>query len=195
MILDLGCGRAKVPGAFGVDNATLPGIDLIHDLLALPYPLQDGCATEIYLNHVIEHFALTDYQRILQEAYRLLQPGGILHVRVPHIFSVAAWVDPTHKSAFTFRSAQFWVHETDKAYYLETQNLWDLQCTTAQLTWFDWKQYRLRQLDSWLSHGLARFLNWLLENQAWNMGADWFVRAMPIYFVEIRWDFRKPETF
>jgi len=28
----------KVPGAFGVDATPLPGVDLMHDLNALPYP-------------------------------------------------------------------------------------------------------------------------------------------------------------
>ena len=193
MILDLGCGTAKMPGAFGIDNAQLPGVDLVHDLLAVPYPLPAECATEIYLNHVIEHFVLADYQRILSEAYRLLKSGGMLHVRVPHVFSIAAWVDPTHKSAFTFQSAQFWTRDADKAYYLETQNPWLSVQTQALVTWFDWKRYRLRRLDIWLSGGLARVLNWLLQSKSWSMGADWFVRAVPMYFVEIRWDFSKPE--
>ena len=33
MILDLGCGEAKVEGAIGVDNVVLPTVDVVHDLL------------------------------------------------------------------------------------------------------------------------------------------------------------------
>jgi SAM-dependent methyltransferase len=194
MILDLGCGTAKVPGAIGVDNATVPGVDVVHDLMLFPYPFEDASATEIYLNHVIEHFVLADYQRIFHEAHRILKPGGVLHIRVPHVFSIAAWVDPTHKSAFTFQTAQFWTRGADKAYYVETHNLWDLTSTSARVTWFVWKRYRLRRLDGWLSHNVARLLDWLLRPGGWQTGADWFVRGVPMFFVEIRWDFYKPGT-
>src|SRR4051794_13474232 len=106
-ILDLGCGTDKEANAFGVDNVALNGVDLVHDLLDFPYPFGNASARAVYLKHVIEHFALPDIQRILQEVYRILEPGGVAHVRVPHIFSVAAWVDPTHRMAFAFESARF----------------------------------------------------------------------------------------
>src|SRR5207253_9987596 len=56
VILDLGCGANKVPGAFGIDIVALTGVDLVHDLKATPYPLPESCADTIYLNHVLEHF-------------------------------------------------------------------------------------------------------------------------------------------
>lgn len=194
MILDLGCGTNKVVGAFGIDNAALPGVDLVHNLLATPYPLQAGCATEIYLNHVIEHFVLADYQRILQEAYRLLASDGLLYVRVPHVYSVAAWSDPTHKAMFTFLSGQFFDARADKAYYQETDSIWILEQMTARVTWFNWKRYRLRQLDNWLSGLLARLLDWLLTFQNWPGAADLMVKAIPMFFVEIRWTLRKAQA-
>src|SRR5438876_10733071 len=53
VILDLGCGAKKVPGAFGVDGISLPGVDLVHNLGETPYPLPEHCADEIHLNHVL----------------------------------------------------------------------------------------------------------------------------------------------
>jgi len=191
-ILDWGCGDAKVPGAFGIDNVSLPGVDMVRDLLNVPYPFQANSADEIYLNHVIEHFALADYQRILREAYRLLRPNGVLHVRVPHVFSIAAWADPTHKSAFTFLSGQFLDRRAAKAYYQETDNLWELKQVTARVTWFNWKRYRLRRLDEWLGSFLARLLNFLLRLPNWPGAADLFVKSVPMFFVEVRWDLVKP---
>src|SRR3989441_2410078 len=55
-ILDLGCGARKVPDAFGIDAVSLPGVDLVHDLKATPYPLPESCADQIFLTHVLEHF-------------------------------------------------------------------------------------------------------------------------------------------
>ena len=40
MILDLGCGSKKRPGAIGVDINAASGADVIHDLDVLPYPFE-----------------------------------------------------------------------------------------------------------------------------------------------------------
>lgn len=192
MVIDLGCGTAKMPGAIGMDNAALPGVDVVHDLLDFPYPFEAATADEIYLNHVIEHFILGDYQRILSEAHRILRPNGVVHVRVPHVFSVAAWADPTHKSSFTFISAEFLTRGSAKAYYQETASIWELASTRARVTWFNWKRYRLRQFDAWISAQMARLLDWLLTLYNAPGMADWMVKAVPMFFVEVRWDLRKP---
>lgn len=191
MILDLGCGEAKIAGAVGMDNVSLPGVDIVHDLLDFPYPFEDHMAQKIYLSHVIEHFELVDIQKILQECHRLLCNNGILYIRVPHVFSVAAWVDITHRTSFTFNSAQFWDAKGLKAYYQETENRWAICSTSASVTWFNWKRYRLRQLDKLLSQFIATWLNWLLKQPNLPGSADLLVKSLPLYFVEIRWEFRK----
>ena len=40
-ILDLGCGSVKVEGAVGLDNVGIPGVDIVHDLLDFPYPIEN----------------------------------------------------------------------------------------------------------------------------------------------------------
>lgn len=192
MILDLGCGTAKEPGAIGVDNVQLPGVDVVHDVLEFPYPFADASAETVYLKHVLEHFEMTDIRRILREVYRILKPGGTLHVRLPHAFSVAAWADPTHRRAFTFISADFLTINSAKAYYKETDNLWALLDTSARVTWFNWKRYRLRRLDAWLSRGVSGCLNWLLRQPNLPGSADLLVKLLPTFFVEIRWLLQKP---
>lgn len=192
MILDLGCGTTKETGAFGLDNVQLPGVDVVHDLLAFPYPFADGSVNKVYLKHVLEHFELTNIQCILREVYRILKPGGEVHVRLPHAFSVAAWADPTHRHAFTFISADFLAVDGAKAYYKETDNLWDLVDTSARVTWLNWKRYRLRRMDALLSGMLSGCLNWLLKCPNLPGSADLLVKAIPTFFVEIRWLLRKP---
>lgn len=195
IVLDLGCGQAKVPGAIGVDNVSLQGVDVVHDLLDIPFPFESGSATEVYLNHVIEHFSLPNIQQILREVYRLLKPGGIAHIRVPHVYSVAAWVDPTHKTAFTFATAHFFEVKAAKAYYKETENCWELVATSARVTWFNWKRYRMRQLDTLLGRCIAGWLNWLLKQPNLPGSADLLVKLLPLFFVEIQWQLRKPVSF
>lgn len=192
MILDLGCGETKIPGAIGLDNTALAGVDVVRDLLDVPYPFENESADEIYLNHVIEHFELPESRRILSEAYRLLRPGGVAHVRVPHVCTIAAAADPTHKGAFTFISGDFFDAGSAKSYYKEVDAVWQLANTSARVTWFNWKRYRLRQLDTFLSNGMARVLNGMLRLPNWPGAADLLVRAIPMFFVEIQWDLRKP---
>ncbi len=192
MILDLGCGTAKEANAVGVDNVQIAGVDVVHDLLDFPYPFADGSVEEVYLKHVLEHFELEDIQRILREVYRILESGGTVHVRLPHAFSVAAWADPTHRRAFTFISAEFLTVNAAKAYYKETDNLWDLIDTSARVTWFNWKRHRMRRVDAFLSGLAAGCLNWLLKQPNLPGSADLLVKAIPAFFVEIRWRLRKP---
>jgi SAM-dependent methyltransferase len=192
MILDLGCGDTKMAGVVGVDNTALPGVDVIHNLLTVPYPFEAGSVDEIYLSHVIEHFDLADSRRVLNETYRVLRVGGVVHVRVPHAYTIAAFADPTHKCSFAFISGEFFDTRSAKSYYKELDAVWQLATTSARVTWFNWKRYRLRQVDTLLSNGMARLLNRLLRWPNWPGAADLLVRTVPMFFVEIQWDFVKP---
>ena len=83
LILDLGCGRRKHAGAIGVDNVPLETVDVVHDLRETPYPFACGCADEIILSHVLEHFSLAEINCILDEAHRVLGPTGLVTISVP----------------------------------------------------------------------------------------------------------------
>jgi SAM-dependent methyltransferase len=113
-VLDLGCGGHKAADALGIDAAYLPGVDLVHDLQTMPYPLPDDCADEIILNHVIEHFA--DPLPMLQEIWRIARPGGRVLIRTPHYSGRFAWKDPTHRRAFTSESFHYF-GENGYSYY------------------------------------------------------------------------------
>jgi SAM-dependent methyltransferase len=189
LIIDLGCGRNKQPGAIGMDNAALDGVDIVHDLLQTPYPFPDGCAKTMYLNHVVEHFDIQDTRRILNEVYRILQLDGVVHVRVPHAFSVAAWIDPTHRTGFMFGSGRYFDSTSQMAYYKELDAVWRLVKTSSRVTWWNWKSYRFRRIDAFLSRLPRAWIDWLLRRS--ETAADLFVRWLPMFFVEIRWELMK----
>jgi SAM-dependent methyltransferase len=194
IVLDLGCGKAKVCGAIGVDNVALPDVDIVHDLLDFPYPFESRTVETVYLRHVIEHFSFDDIRRILSEVHRVLRPGGVVHIRVPHAFCIAAWSDPTHRSSFTYGSARFFDASSPKAYYKETDSRWELIDTSSRVTWFNWKRYRMRRIDAFVSRYVAALLNWLLKKPTLPGSADLLVKALPLFFAEISWRLRKPET-
>lgn len=114
VILDFGCGLNKAPGSIGVDIAPLPGVDLVHDLGSVPYPLPDDSADEIRLTHVLEHFA--DPLPILQEVWRIARAGAVVRIRTPHYSGLYSWKDPTHRRAFSAESFHYF-GENAYSYY------------------------------------------------------------------------------
>ena len=158
-ILDLGCGENKVPNSIGLDNVQLPGVDVEHDLLDFPYPFDNESIDKIYLRHVIEHFAIENINFIMNECNRILKNDGLLIITVPHVFSISAFIDPTHRSFFTFGSGKFWDENSSKAYYKEFQFKWKLIRTVCRVNWFDWKRYQLKKLNNFFSYFIEKRIN------------------------------------
>jgi len=111
--VDLGCGQNKKEGFIGLDR--MPGADLQHDLLDLPWPFADESVDELYCSHVLEHFWGEDQIKIMDEAYRVLKFArpddqstfGTMSVIVPWWNSVRMWQDPTHKAPFPDNKAWY----------------------------------------------------------------------------------------
>lgn len=99
MILDLGCGTSKRPGAVGVDIGPFPGVDVVHDLNRYPYPFDEDSADDISLDNVLEH--LVDVVATMEELHRLGRDGCRVRIDVPYFRSRWAAGDPTHLHAFT----------------------------------------------------------------------------------------------
>lgn len=112
-VLDAGCGRgfylkmirhlggARLVGA-DVELPLLvrgraiagPGVGLTAaSVVALPFA--PGCFAAVVLSEVLEHVA--DDRRALAEAFRVLEPGGLLLVTVPHARYPWSW-DPLNRT-------------------------------------------------------------------------------------------------
>ena len=81
LILDVGCGIRKQPGAIGIDRNPASRPDVLVDLDKFPYPFADNSFDRITAIHVIEH--LSDVIGSMEEFYRLLKPGGTLRIGTP----------------------------------------------------------------------------------------------------------------
>jgi SAM-dependent methyltransferase len=103
--LDIGCGQSKTPGAVGIDILPAPGVDIVHDLNKLPWPLEKDRFQTIICSHVLEH--LTDLVGVMNEMHRVGKNGARLRIITPHFSSLNSWEDPTHTRHFARRSFSF----------------------------------------------------------------------------------------
>lgn len=88
-LLDIGCGNKPYESMFEGRITSYTGCDVVQssddrvDILcpATAIPLPDESFNTVLCTQVIEHVA--DHKALLQEAYRLLAPGGVLILSAP----------------------------------------------------------------------------------------------------------------
>ncbi len=106
-LLDLG-GRLNAWEGF--QTVDLFDADIITDLNKA-WPFEDNSVGVIRASHIIEH--LVDPIHTMNEAYRVLAPGGWFFIDVPSTDGRGAFQDPTHVSFWNTNS--FWYY-TNKNY-------------------------------------------------------------------------------
>lgn len=119
--LNVGCGRNILAGWCNLDIAALPGVDVVADLERCrqePLPFAEGSVKEFLLSHVIEH--IRDPLGLMEDLYRIAQPGARMTIKVPHGASDDAYEDPTHVRQYFHGSfgyfSQPWYWRADYGY-------------------------------------------------------------------------------
>jgi predicted SAM-dependent methyltransferase len=80
--LNVGCGHMPLDGYVNVDGRDLPGVDVVADAAALPF--DPGSVAEVFSSHMLEHFPLEHFRRVLLPNWReVLRPGGQFRSIVP----------------------------------------------------------------------------------------------------------------
>ena len=71
------------------DKAAVPWSSniYIHDIRK-PLPFVDGSASAVFASHVLEHLYRDQAQQLVQEARRVLCPGGVLRLIVPDLEAI-----------------------------------------------------------------------------------------------------------
>lgn len=105
-MLNVGCGRFPVFGAVNLDRASGPGVDVVWDLDDTPWPFDDETFDRVHGIQVFEH--VDNPVGFMCEAWRVLAPGGILHLEVPHYTSRNSYTDPTHRRHCTEETWDYW---------------------------------------------------------------------------------------
>lgn len=127
VVLDIGCGRRKLPGSIGVDRRVVAAAsleeqrDVDHDLLSFPYPVADNYADAIHCSHVLEHLPPTN--QVMEEFYRLLKPEGLLFIECPHFSWVEAYRHYEHCHFFTAGSFDYF-HPQNEHYRARFETVW-----------------------------------------------------------------------
>lgn len=101
-ILDVGCGKAKQPGAIGLDVNPFSDADVIADLNHRPWPFVSNAFGRILCRHIVEHVA--DLMWFMEEVHRIARPGALVEIVTPHFSNRYSFTDPTHLRHLGWRS-------------------------------------------------------------------------------------------
>lgn len=103
--IDLGCGKSKLEGYYGVDRTNYKGLDIIADLEEPLNELPDDSVVAVFSYHCLEH--ITNLVQLMHELYRVLIPDGTLEIYVPHFSNPYHFSDPTHVRSFGLYSMDY----------------------------------------------------------------------------------------
>jgi SAM-dependent methyltransferase len=165
VILNVGCGKTRIPGSIGVDSAKIKNyVDIVHDLNSIPYPFESNYAHEIHMYHVLEH--LNNPLQKMEELHRILKPGGTLHLRVPHFSSLGAFTDLTHVRPFGYGS--FDCFEKDNYQHFYTKK--EFEILHKQIKYFglypnsgDYAKYVHKNSCPYILRPIVRLINLLIN--------------------------------
>ena len=102
--LNLGACDRTFPGFLSVD--IVPPADVIADLTK-PWPWADSSVDEVRAFDVFEH--LPDKRHTMNELWRVLRPGGIARLQIPHATDGdGGHCDPTHVSYWTTSDFEYY---------------------------------------------------------------------------------------
>jgi SAM-dependent methyltransferase len=160
-VLDVGCGWKKTPGAIGMDSLAASAADVVADLNDR-WPFPDSSFDRVVANHVLEH--VPDLVHVMDEAWRVLKPGGTFVLRGPHFSSPElVWSDPTHRRGLSVSMFRHFTpgtaHPYSKAQFRITRaelRLGGVSNVGQQRLWRRWVAPGLRLVQSWMNQSEAQ---------------------------------------
>ena len=97
--LHLGCGEHRMEGWINTDFAMTGAQDVLLDVRR-PLPFGDASVRFIHSEDLIEHIDLDDGRRLIEECFRVLEPGGVMRLLTPDATTIVKRVyldgEPRH---------------------------------------------------------------------------------------------------
>lgn len=115
MKLNIGCGTKKLDGFVNIDKSALVEPDKVLDVEE-GLPFADGCVTEIYSSHTLEHITPISWRFVLDEMVRVSADGAIWNLILP-TDNHWARTNIDHFRTFGFTSFAQFTPYTNRAYY------------------------------------------------------------------------------
>lgn len=113
--LNLGAGNSPINGAISLDWPEWDAEDYCIDW-------EDETIACVHAYHFLEH--LHDPIRMINEIERVLMPGGVLNICVPHYMGTMAYQDLDHKKFFTLETFK---QSQDNSFYEKGKGLQNLR--------------------------------------------------------------------
>jgi len=117
-LLLLGAGKNRRNGWISVDKLASLKPDVVCDLTMAPWPWADNSVERAEADNLVEHIGWGPGSEdllmvFMNEAHRVIQPGGVLWVRTPDFkhWPEGALKDPTHRRWFVTGSFDYWKAE------------------------------------------------------------------------------------
>lgn len=145
------CGAvAKPNGYVSIDKqATSDPKDIVCDLEG-PWLLEDNSVGVLRASDAIEH--LCNPIHTMNEAYRVLAPGGFFMIDVPSTDGRGAFQDPTHVSYWNENSFGYYTDKNFAKYIPEFKGRFQL---IKNMTWFPSKWHEERKISYCQTHMIA----------------------------------------
>jgi SAM-dependent methyltransferase len=167
-VIDLGCGagyfvkmlREQGVEAWGIDNdsvaierAKAQNLPIIHaEALNYLQELPDNSLDAIFSAHLVEHLEVEAVYGLIQEAYRILKPGGFLLLTTPNVHAFVAhfdlfWLHFDHKRFYHPRLLEFFMRECKFNKIIYGDNTYNQKhYQTSRLLYFFiklWRRFKL----------------------------------------------------
>ena len=112
LCLDIGCGENCQPGFVGVDKRGVPGVEVVHDVEVLPWPIESNTVSVILCSHLIEHIKPWLQVDFMDECWRVLEDNGVLMISTPYGGSFRYHQDPTHCCSWNEATPEYFIKDT-----------------------------------------------------------------------------------
>ena len=98
-LLNVGCGQRFHNAWTNIDlESTDPSVQQYDITKGLPF--EDQQYDAVYHSHVLEHLDPADGDRLLEDCYRVLKPGGVLRIVIPNLEQIATLYLENHRQAW-----------------------------------------------------------------------------------------------
>lgn len=143
--LDVGTGNNAQQGYVNMDVRPLPGIDIVHDIEVIPWPIKDEACTVIRMSNIVEHIKPWLMVDVINEAWRVMKPNGVLLVSTPYAGSYLYWKDPTHCCGWNDTTPEYFNPE-HAMYEVYKPKPWKIEKKTWSLN--GWVEVAFRKISS-----------------------------------------------